>query len=411
MDERMKHSRLASALAVVAVLWLAIGAGAQVTVTNLAVAQRPGTKLVDITYDVASTASVVVVSLEVSDAGTPISAVSLTGSAGFVSPGAGKSLVWDMGADWSGSYALLSFTLTARLGTYMVIDLSAGSSATSYPVTYLDTVPAGGWTDEYKTTKLVLCKTPKGSFTMGSPVLELGRNTDETQHSVTLTKHFYIGMFETTQRQWERVIGNWPSWFNNATVRDSRPVENISYNDIRGTVAGTNWPANSNVDANSFMGRLRARTGKAFDLPTEAQWEYACRAGTTNSLNTGFNLTNVFTDLHMSLAGRYRFNGGSNITQNVSTNGGTAKVGTKSPNARGLRDMHGNVNEICLDWYGSYPGNVTDPKGAVSGTKRVERGGDLGNGAGDCRSAFRDGQRNPSDRVYWHGFRVALTLP
>ena len=407
----MKSRGLIGLIAGVVLLWQATGALAQVTVSNLMVAQRPGTKLVDISYDVSSTASVVVVSLDVSNAGTPISAVSLTGDTGFVAPGTGKAIVWNMGADWTGTYALLSFTVTAQFGTYMVIDLSSGSSATRYPVTYLDAVPAGGWTDEYKTTKMVLVKIPKGSFTMGSPVLELGRNTDETQHTVTLTKHFYIGMFETTQRQWERVKGNWPSWFKNSAVRDSRPVETVSYNDIRGTVAGTNWPANSNVDASSFMGRLRSRTGMVFDLPTESQWEYACRAGKTNSLNTGFNITNAFNDSHMSLAGRYRYNGGSNITENVSTNGGTAKVGTKSPNSWGLRDMHGNLNEICLDWYGSYPGNVTDPKGAISGTRRVERGGTLNSGADSCRSAFRDGQRNPSDQVYWHGFRVALTLP
>ena len=99
---------------------------------------------------------------------------------------------------------------------------------------------------------------------MGSPTDELGRESTETQHSVTLTKDFYVGVFEVTQKQWERVMGTWPSYFTNATYRDSSPVENVTYNDIRGTVAGTNWPTDGNVDTNSFMGRLRTNTGHAF---------------------------------------------------------------------------------------------------------------------------------------------------
>jgi formylglycine-generating enzyme required for sulfatase activity len=96
----------------------------------------------------------------------------------------------------------------------------------------------------------------------------------ETQHQVTLTKDFYIGVFEVTQKQWELVMSNWPSCFNNIDVREVRPVEQVSYNDIRGSTTGAGWPVNSNVDATSFMGKLRQKTGiEAFDLPTEAQWE------------------------------------------------------------------------------------------------------------------------------------------
>ena len=168
--------------------------------------------------------------------------------------------------------------------TYLVIDLSGGTNAANYPVSYLSDVPAGGWTDEYKTTKLVLRKIPAGTFVMGSPTNELGREPwapgSETQHSVTLTKAFHIGVFTVTQRQWELVMGNRPSYFTNAAFYATRPVEEVSYYDVRENPANSDdpasdWPSNSVVNANSFMGKLRARTGlAAFDLPTEAQWEY-----------------------------------------------------------------------------------------------------------------------------------------
>jgi formylglycine-generating enzyme required for sulfatase activity len=175
-------------------------------------------------------------------------------------------------------------------GLYMVIDLSGGTNTASYPVFYLNSAPADGWTDEYKTSQLVMRKISKGTFTMGSPSNELGRFefgcSDETQHQVTLTKDFYIGVFEITQRQWELVMGYRPSYFKNATYYATRPVEQVSYYDIRenpanGDDPAVDWPANNAVNAASFMGKLRAKTGlSTFDLPTESQGEYACRAGT-----------------------------------------------------------------------------------------------------------------------------------
>jgi hypothetical protein len=125
-----------------------------------------------------------------------------------------------------------------RPDEYLVIDLAGGADATNYPVSTLAGVPAGGWTEEHRTTKLVLRRIPAGTFTMGSPTGELGRSTDETQHQVTLTQDFYIGVFEVTQEQWYRVMGDWPSYFNNTAYRASRPVERVSYNDIRGSSAG-----------------------------------------------------------------------------------------------------------------------------------------------------------------------------
>jgi formylglycine-generating enzyme required for sulfatase activity len=284
-------------------------------------------------------------------------------------------------------------------GPYLVVDLSGGPTAPSYPVSYLTEVPPGGWTDEYKTTNLVLRRIPATTpdYTMGSPLSELGRGGGETQHQVTLTQDFYLGVFEVTQRQWELVMGSNPSYFNNAACYQTRPVEQVSYYDIRENPANiddpaADWPNNGAVNANSFMGRLRAKTGlSGFDLPTESQWEYACRAGTTTALNSGYNLTSTSNDPRMSQVGRYCYNhpGGYSHNAGVTTAAGSAAAGSYTPNAWGLYDMHGNILEWCLDWHGTYPGTVTDPKGASAGPGRVYRGGSLTGDAGGCRSAFR----------------------
>jgi formylglycine-generating enzyme required for sulfatase activity len=295
--------------------------------------------------------------------------------------------------------------LVGAAGDYLIVDLAGGPSATSYPVSYAATPPTDGGIDAYKTTKLVLRRIPAGAFSMGSPTNELGRGDDETQHSVTLTKDFYIGVFEVTQKQWERVTGDWPSYFNNAAYSDSRPVEQRSWDDVRG---GT-WPGGG-PGAGTFMQRISARTGLAFDLPTEAQWEYACRAGTTTALNSGKNLTDTTNCPNMAEVGRYWHNGGSTSNQGGDTSGGTAKVGSYQPNAWGLYDMHGNVWEWCLDWYETYPGDESDPSGAASGSYRVSRGGGWSSSAGGCRSANRFSGR-PGSRYIYFGFRVSMTLP
>ncbi len=168
------------------------------------------------------------------------------------------------------------------------------------------------------------------------------------------------------------------------------------------------WPTNSAVTASSFMGKLRAKTGLAtFDLPTEAQWEYACRAGTTHALNSGYNLTDKNDDARMAAVGRYH-----SATSDWSI--GTATVGSYLPNAWGLYDMHGNVWERCLDWWEPYyAGSSTqDPGGPASDREshRVSRGGGWKNDAAYCRSASRY-YNYPYQRSSFSGFRAAMTLP
>ena len=301
-------------------------------------------------------------------------------------------LVWDARKDAPGTVAeavTVEVQALAGEGQYMVIDLSAGSGeGATYPVSYLGTVPKGGWGDEFKTTKLVLRRIMPGTFTMGCATNELGYyGFEAVPHKVTITQPFYIGVFEVTQKQWELVMGSNPSYFTG----DMRPAETMRYNDIRGSSLGAGWPGSAEVDATSFMGRLRARTdGLAWDLPTEAQWEYACRAGTTTALNSGKDLTGVDECANLAEVGRYDYNmvdgkGGYDADHTV--------VGSYLPNAWGLYDMHGNVWERCLDWWQERSAfstvAVNDPAGPKTGSKHVIRGGGWGTTAQFCRSAYR----------------------
>ena len=327
------------------------------------------------------------------------------GVTGLVARGFGTNSAM-LGINATNSFFQLVASVT-NAPFFLVVDISGGVAAPNFPVSTMMAVPAGGWTDDYKTTKIVFRRIPAGTFTMGSPTNELGRYIDETQHQVTLSQDFYIGVFQVTQKQWERIMGNWPSYFTNPVYCSKRPVETVSYNDIRGASLGANWPATNTVDSSSFMGVLRAKTGKAFDLPTESQWEYACRAGTLTALNNGSNFVTGTQDPGMDQVGRYYFNGGSAYAKNGNATVGTAEVGSYLANAWGLYDMHGNVFEACLDWYDTYPGDVIDPRGAASGSARVTRGGSWDDYAANCASAYRT-HGYPSNGGLRAGFRAVV---
>ena len=358
------------------------------TITDVTARQRyPWNGKVDITYtvtgDVAAEAAAcgfgtptLKVTATDRTTGNTHTASSLSGDTGL-SAGT-HALVWDMNADGltfqSDDVVFDVICKGAPTVPYCIVDLSGGENASSYPVTYLEEPPDGGFnTDEYKTTKLVLRRLAPGPI---------------PTRDATLTKPFYVELFEVTQRQWELVMGSNPSSFSG----DKRPVDKVSYNDIRGSSLGAQWPASNAVDGDSFLGKLRARTGIDFDLPTEAQWEYACRAGTTTTYSYGD-----------SADGNYMWYRDNSSSQ-------THEVGTKLPNPWGLYDMHGNVWEWCLDWYGgSLSGN--DPIGSSSGSARVARGGGWNGYADYCSSSYRDdGSPSPSYSGIGLGFRLVRAL-
>jgi formylglycine-generating enzyme required for sulfatase activity len=226
-----------------------------------------------------------------------------------------------------------------------------------------------------------------------------------------------------------------PSYWNNTTDWAERPVERVSYYDIRSYASANsnnpaiNWPDTGQaVGAGSFMHVLRAKTGGIlqFDLPTDAQWEYACRAGTDGPWNNGVGGVNNENDPNMALLGRFQYNGGKILVDTVwydpdsaaafgsalavTASNATAKVGSYLPNRWGLYDMHGNVWEWCLDYYIATDAALSgaDPVGPspAVGSVRVLRGGCWNNGASNMRSARRYSY-GPSSRIYAIGLRVA----
>ena len=219
-----------------------------------------------------------------------------------------------------------------------------------------------------KDVKLKMVLIPAGKFKMGSPESEKARRNDEKQYEVTLTKPFYMGKYEVTQEQWESVMGNNPS---SRTKGAKLPVTDVSWEDCQ-----------------EFIKKLNASTKGGYRLPTEAEFEYACRAGTTTAYSFGDSLTK--TDANID---------GASVKA----------VGGYKPNAFGLYDMHGNVWEWCNDWKADYPaGAVTDPKGPATGKYRVLRGGSFGSYVSAARSSSRF-NLTPSSRYFFSGFRLART--
>jgi formylglycine-generating enzyme required for sulfatase activity len=219
---------------------------------------------------------------------------------------------------------------------------------------------------------------PPGEYMMGSPSSERNRDSDEgPQHSVKISNGFYMGIYEVTQSQYQAIMGSNPSYFKG----DNNPVEQVGWN-----------------DAVEFCRRLSQKEGKTYRLPTEGEWEYACRAGTQTRFSFGDNSSDL---------GDYAW---------YTSNSGyqTHPVGQKKPNSFGLYDMHGNVWEWCQDWYDEnyYKNSPSiDPQGPDSGPYRVLRGGSWGYVIGGCRSAYR-GRLTPGYQrsSNGHGFRVVMEI-
>jgi formylglycine-generating enzyme required for sulfatase activity/tetratricopeptide (TPR) repeat protein len=217
---------------------------------------------------------------------------------------------------------------------------------------------------------------PPGTFLMGGAADDPDRLDNETPHRVTLTSGFWMGVHPVTQAQWRTLMGVNPSCFQD----DARPVEMVSWDDCR-----------------EFLRRLSRSDGRTYRLPTEAEWEYACRAGTTTPFSFGATLRSESANYDPAVGSGSKAGGGQ-----------TTAVGSFAANAWGLFDMHGNVWEWCADWYDEYdPSAATDPQGPRFGTARVLRGGSWGSKARGCRAACRNGG-TPGLRNNAWGFRVVL---
>jgi formylglycine-generating enzyme required for sulfatase activity len=282
--------------------------------------------------------------------------------------------------------------------------------------------------------KLVLI--PKGTFQMGSPPSEMGSQDNERQYKATISQDFYLGAFEVTQAQYLELMKDNPSFFQGKEFvrripekrhpQTNRLIEDekvIPIDSSRHPVERVSW-----VDAVEFCRLLselpeEKKAGRVYRLPTEAEWEYACRAGSetaycfgddesqlerycwfaNNSGSTEFDALALFN----RLAGNAEKYADVLFAEGCSTH----PVGKKKPNIWGVYDMHGNVFEWCSDWYGDYPRKpVIDPVGPDKGDERVYRGGSWFFDARGCRSALR-GKYDPSFQRNLLGFRVALTPP
>ncbi|MAL85017.1 MAG: hypothetical protein CMI23_01485, partial [Opitutae bacterium] len=236
---------------------------------------------------------------------------------------------------------------------------------------------------------MIFC--PPGTFTMGSPSSETGRGGDETQHQVTLTHGFYLGKYEVTQAQYQTVMNGNPAGRNADPSQfkgSNRPVEKVSWNDAQIFLSRLNTMEQT-------AGRLP--TGWKYVLPTEAQWEYACRAGTATAYSWG-------NDINSSHA-NYNWDGGPTDGNDFKQ---TRDVGEYAANPWGFFDMQGNVWEWVYDWKAVYPsGSLINPDGPVSGSDRVSRGGSYLSPSGNLRSARRQSIK-PSSRFNDRGFRVCF---
>ncbi len=276
----------------------------------------------------------------------------------------GQSAVVEWAGELGGPWAAWS-NVVVGIGGTVLVDLRPGAMGRFYRARLEAGSPAPAgfvWI-------------PPGTFVMGSPTSELGRAADEVQHTVTLTQGFWLSDHEVTQAEYQAIMGNNPSWFRG----DSLPVEQVMWDEAVAYCQKL-------TERDRAAGRISAQ--QAYRLPTEAEWEYAARAGTTGARHG-----------ELDAIAWWHVNSGLE----------THEVKGKQPNAWGLYDMIGNVLEWCGDWYGGYPtGSVTDPTGPSSVSNRVNRGGSCFSGAGFARSAKRD-MDGPGSRHYDLGFRPALS--
>jgi len=423
-------------------------------VSNVVMTQSEYGRRVTITYDLnnAANGAVVTLDIETNKTGSATNVdsdwVSIGGAAVCNAQGdvwkkvsqGSRTITWRPDLSWEGhkielanggARAVVTAWALDNTPDYMVVDISDAAQPNTqryYPAA--DFVPGGVSNSLYKTTTLLMRKimAKDVTWTMGSTSLETqNRNAGgaEATHQVTLTNNYYIGVYEVTQTQWNQVTAGYSTISAHFTTEGfMRPMEKVCYNEIRNAMdtqtvnASYDWPADPNPA--SFLGRLRSKSGIDFDLPSEAQWEFAARAGNgVGYWSDGSVILNTAVDANLARLGRYKNNcpGGEDSTSTLAPSaGGTAIVGSYEPNSWGLYDTMGNVWEWCLDWsenditaYGGAVNiNSASPAKTLSGTtglQRQHRGGCWNGAVGGSRPAFR-GASAPSLRSNNIGFRV-----
>ena len=357
----------ATGLAAAFAVALAATAQATLTVSDVAARQRwPWNDLVDIDFTLSGTEAGAFYQVDVAARfpgieGDEVAAKSLV-TEPVVSGDGSHRVTWDLAADHPG---LVTSNFTARVTVtplgdtapvYMVIDLSAGpeAGAGEYSVRYTTQAPDLA-DDTCRTTEMWLRRCPAGSFNMGYDGYESspGPGYAWKTHAVKLSHPFYIGVFECTQQQWYQVTGNWPAYYSNVVYRATRPVESVAFSSIRGA---TGWNSGNKDDkgvgSDTFVAKMRTRTGFTWlDVPTEAQWEYAARAGTDYMYGWSGVTASTIT-AHARGHNTPSPKDGTSVNkqdQSVTTDYGTAKVGTYDANNWGLYDMLGNVAEFVGD--------------------------------------------------------------
>ncbi|MBQ6338700.1 MAG: formylglycine-generating enzyme family protein [Kiritimatiellae bacterium] len=384
---------------VLLVLFLLAGLAAAAPVATVQnVTQDAATGNVTVGYTLAGEDAII--TFDVLTNGVPVSAGALAYADGdvyrLVATGS-RSFVWNAVTSGIGA-EFPSSALTVRVNAispndppdWMAVELSVANTVFYYPSR--ECVPDGITNDVYKTERLLLHRLHAAGNTWEMGVAGNDRNP---LHKVTMTNDFYIGVYEVTCAQFGRMQDSlwtrntWPSHLSNYADSRMFPVTtNVSYTLIRGT---SSWPSGGHaVSADSVIGKLRGRTGIMFDLPTEAQWEFACRAGTTTA----------------------HYGTWEDISWNSGNSGNHPHaVGTKLPNAYDLYDMEGNAWEWVLDWFMSPLGSdpVVDPVGPQSGSKRQVRGGCYNRGSDVSGSYYRISGGLSADATEAYGFR--LTAP
>ena len=336
-------------------------------VSNI-VLEQGSDRVVRVSYDL--TGGTAAITMDVLTNGVPIGRSYLVNAKGdvdtYVKPGVGRRITWNPLVGWPDSTARsISVRLVARAANeppaYMAVDLVGENAGTIKFYGSVDELPGGIGSDVYRTTKLLMRRIPAANIPWKMGKAGASQEAVDARHRVALQKDFWLGVFEVTQEQYKNVMGEYKGYFT--ASRATRPVESVSYHEVRANTAAkqARFPQGQPYST-SFMGTLRNVAALDFDLPTEAQWEYACRAGTETGYYNGTEDAQPTSVI--GLAG----SASSPAATTEPADGGTKRVGSHDPNGFGLYDMYGNVSEWCVDCYNevlygqeSLQGETIDP--------------------------------------------------